>query len=317
MARKEVISPCPPSRSPGTDGPRRRRFPLSPPEDELRHWARRHVERVRHLKKSIAYYALGMLVLTPIWALVQWQDNGAFERFSTHSNPVTGSLDLLRGSHLGSVGRDRRGEGVLRPPDHRGGDRPRDRAPDLAPLARLVRGARAMAGRPPYARLGRSASRYRWSRRLYHGGDGCERRSTRQKQSRALVRRFDCAFVGRMAPPCFPRGGVVHSALGSIGADTDGPPWKVRGRARTTHPPPEPRGVPPPLAEGTAVRASRRRADRFTALAHDRGTSRARAARRTHRQRRHTRYRAPSLTTASHRWNPSRQSSLPITAGPS
>ena len=28
-----------------------------------------------------------MLVLTPIWALVQWQDNGAFERFSTHSNP--------------------------------------------------------------------------------------------------------------------------------------------------------------------------------------------------------------------------------------
>ena len=60
---------------------------LRPPEDELRHWARRHVERVRHLKKSVAYYALGMLVLTPIWALVQWQDNGAFERFSTHSNP--------------------------------------------------------------------------------------------------------------------------------------------------------------------------------------------------------------------------------------
>ena len=58
-----------------------------PPDDELRHWARRHVERVRHLKKSVAYYALGMLVLTPIWALVQWQDNGAFERFSTHSNP--------------------------------------------------------------------------------------------------------------------------------------------------------------------------------------------------------------------------------------
>jgi hypothetical protein len=60
---------------------------LRPPEDELRHWARRHVERVRHLKKSVAYYVLGMLVLTPIWALVQWQDNGAFERFSTHSNP--------------------------------------------------------------------------------------------------------------------------------------------------------------------------------------------------------------------------------------
>lgn len=142
-----------------------------------------------------------------------------------------------------------------------------------------------MAGRP-YTRISErlpSKRRYRWSRRLYHGGDGCERRSTLQNQSRALVRGFDCAFVGRMAPPCLTREGVVHSALGSIGADTDGPPWKVRGRARTTHPPPEPRGVAPPLTEGTAVRACRRRADRFTALAHDRGTSRARAARRTHR----------------------------------
>ena len=61
--------------------------PAPPPEDELRRWARQHVERVRHLKKSVAYFVLGMLVLTPIWALIQWQDNGAFERFSTHSNP--------------------------------------------------------------------------------------------------------------------------------------------------------------------------------------------------------------------------------------
>jgi hypothetical protein len=58
-----------------------------PPEDEIRRWAREHIERVRHLKKSVAFYVLGMLVLTPIWALIQWQDNGAFERFSSQSNP--------------------------------------------------------------------------------------------------------------------------------------------------------------------------------------------------------------------------------------
>ena len=56
-------------------------------DDELRQWARQHVARVRHLKKSIAYYVLGMLVLTPVWALIQWQDNGAFERLSSQSNP--------------------------------------------------------------------------------------------------------------------------------------------------------------------------------------------------------------------------------------
>lgn len=56
-------------------------------EDELREWARKHVERVHRLKRDLALYGLGMLVLTSIWMLVEWQDNGAFERFSGGNNP--------------------------------------------------------------------------------------------------------------------------------------------------------------------------------------------------------------------------------------
>lgn len=56
------------------------------PDDELRAWARKHVRRIHRLKRDVAVYVLGMLVLTSIWALVQWQDNGAFERFSSGGN---------------------------------------------------------------------------------------------------------------------------------------------------------------------------------------------------------------------------------------
>jgi hypothetical protein len=34
-----------------------------------------------------AAWALGMVVLTPLWALLEWQDNGAFERWSNNSRP--------------------------------------------------------------------------------------------------------------------------------------------------------------------------------------------------------------------------------------
>lgn len=57
------------------------------PDDELRKWARQHVERVRRLKQHVAYFLLGMIVLTPVWALVEWQDNGGFKRWSDNSNP--------------------------------------------------------------------------------------------------------------------------------------------------------------------------------------------------------------------------------------
>jgi len=57
------------------------------PDDELRAFARKHVERVRRLKLHVAAFVLGMIVLTPFWALVEWQSNGAFERWSDNSQP--------------------------------------------------------------------------------------------------------------------------------------------------------------------------------------------------------------------------------------
>jgi hypothetical protein len=65
-----------------------RTVPVSSAHDEeLRAWARKHVERVQRLKRDVAVYLLGIVSLTAIWALVEWQDNGAFERFSGGNNP--------------------------------------------------------------------------------------------------------------------------------------------------------------------------------------------------------------------------------------
>jgi hypothetical protein len=65
-----------------------RAVPVSSAHDEeLRAWARKHVERVQRLKRDVAVYLLGMVSLTAIWALVEWQDNGAFERLSGGNNP--------------------------------------------------------------------------------------------------------------------------------------------------------------------------------------------------------------------------------------
>jgi hypothetical protein len=54
---------------------------------ELRRFARKRLERVRRLKFHVAAWVLGMLVLTPLWALIEWQDNGGFERWSNNSRP--------------------------------------------------------------------------------------------------------------------------------------------------------------------------------------------------------------------------------------
>ena len=59
----------------------------SAPEDELRRWARSHVEHIHRLKRDVSVYVLGMIALTAIWAIVEWQDNGAFERLSGGTNP--------------------------------------------------------------------------------------------------------------------------------------------------------------------------------------------------------------------------------------
>jgi 2TM domain len=63
------------------------------PEDELREWARSHVERVRRLKLHVAAFLLGMVVLTPLWALVEWSDNGGFKRFSFNDEGIPGEWE--------------------------------------------------------------------------------------------------------------------------------------------------------------------------------------------------------------------------------
>jgi hypothetical protein len=58
---------------------------------ELRRLARQRLERIGRLKFHVAAWALGMIVITPLNALIEWQDNGDFERFSGDSQP--GSWD--------------------------------------------------------------------------------------------------------------------------------------------------------------------------------------------------------------------------------
>lgn len=41
----------------------------------------------RFLRFHAAAWALGMAVLTPLWALLEWQDNGGFARWSRNSRP--------------------------------------------------------------------------------------------------------------------------------------------------------------------------------------------------------------------------------------
>ena len=59
--------------------------------DEMRRFARRRLEGIRRLKFHVAAWTLGMAVITPLNALIEWQDNGRFERLSDNSQP--GSWD--------------------------------------------------------------------------------------------------------------------------------------------------------------------------------------------------------------------------------
>jgi H+/Cl- antiporter ClcA len=59
--------------------------------DEIRRFARRRLEGIRRLKFHVAAWVLGMVVITPLNALIEWQDNGSFERLSSNSQP--GSWD--------------------------------------------------------------------------------------------------------------------------------------------------------------------------------------------------------------------------------
>jgi hypothetical protein len=67
--------------------PPRRPFSAEPTEVELRRLSRVRLERMGTLKFRVAAWVLGMGVLTPLWALIEWQDNGSFERFSDDSQP--------------------------------------------------------------------------------------------------------------------------------------------------------------------------------------------------------------------------------------
>ena len=53
----------------------------------VRPTADRAALRRQRLKFHIAAWLFGMALLTPMWALIEWQDNGAFERWSSNSRP--------------------------------------------------------------------------------------------------------------------------------------------------------------------------------------------------------------------------------------
>jgi hypothetical protein len=59
----------------------------SEPAAALRRTAQTRLERVRRLRFHVAAWVLGMVVLTPLWALLEWQDNGGFQRFGIDSRP--------------------------------------------------------------------------------------------------------------------------------------------------------------------------------------------------------------------------------------
>ena len=45
------------------------------------------VLRIQRLKFHVAAWLFGMALLTPLWALIEWQDNGGFDRWSDNSRP--------------------------------------------------------------------------------------------------------------------------------------------------------------------------------------------------------------------------------------
>jgi hypothetical protein len=61
------------------------------PDGAARHLALRRLEAARRIRFHVAAWVLGVIVLTPLWALIEWQDNGDFERFSGNDQP--GSWD--------------------------------------------------------------------------------------------------------------------------------------------------------------------------------------------------------------------------------
>ncbi len=63
------------------------RVPEEEEEKKLRERARKRVERLRGVKKTIALFVVGMVVLTPVWLVVEWQSAGGFKRWSDGDKP--------------------------------------------------------------------------------------------------------------------------------------------------------------------------------------------------------------------------------------
>jgi hypothetical protein len=61
---------------------------------DLRRFAFERLEGASRLRFHVAAWVFGTLVITPLWALIEWQDNGGFERGATTAGRVTG----IRGS---------------------------------------------------------------------------------------------------------------------------------------------------------------------------------------------------------------------------
>lgn len=55
------------------------------PDFELRGFALERLARGGRLRFHAAAWLVGMIVLTPLWALIEWQDNGGFERWSSRA----------------------------------------------------------------------------------------------------------------------------------------------------------------------------------------------------------------------------------------
>ena len=100
---------------------------------ELRRYARSRLEAIGRLKFHVASWVLGMVVLTPIWVLIEWQDNGGFQRWSDNGNPGDWEPTML---YVGVVWALAIGvlrtSSVLRSADDRGRNRTRGRAAQVA-----------------------------------------------------------------------------------------------------------------------------------------------------------------------------------------
>jgi hypothetical protein len=62
---------------------------------DLRRLALARLERIARLRFHLAAWVFGMLLVTPLWAQIEWQDNGGFERWSDDGQRGSWELSIL------------------------------------------------------------------------------------------------------------------------------------------------------------------------------------------------------------------------------